>query len=86
MKRLYELHGAGMSIRRITRKLGVSRNTVRRYLRAPEVPRASSAKDARAQGETEQRLYALDAWREMPFFTDRERTAFARTEAVTLVH
>ncbi len=43
------------------------------------------SKDARAQGETEQRLYALDAWRETPFFTDRERAALAWTEAVTLV-
>ncbi|HEX7127346.1 MAG TPA: carboxymuconolactone decarboxylase family protein [Thermodesulfobacteriota bacterium] len=40
-------------------------------------------KDARAQGETEQRIYALDAWRETPFFTDRERAALAWTEAVT---
>jgi AhpD family alkylhydroperoxidase len=43
------------------------------------------SKDARANGETEQRLYALDAWRETPFFTDRERAALAWTEAVTLV-
>ena len=42
-------------------------------------------KDARANGETEQRLYALAAWRETPFFTDRERAALAWTEAVTLV-
>jgi AhpD family alkylhydroperoxidase len=42
-------------------------------------------KDARAAGETEQRLYALSAWRETPFFTDRERSALAFTEAVTLV-
>ncbi len=42
-------------------------------------------KDARAEGETEQRLYALSAWRETPFFTDRERAALAWTEAVTLV-
>ena len=42
-------------------------------------------KDARALGETEQRLYALNAWRETPFFTDRERAALAWTEAVTLV-
>ncbi len=41
--------------------------------------------DARALGETEQRLYALDAWRETPFFTDRERAALEWTEAVTLV-
>jgi AhpD family alkylhydroperoxidase len=42
-------------------------------------------KDARAHGETEQRLYALNAWRETPFFTDRERAALAWTEAVTLI-
>ncbi len=43
------------------------------------------SKDARARGETEQRLYALNAWRETPFYTDRERAALAWTEAVTLV-
>jgi AhpD family alkylhydroperoxidase len=40
-------------------------------------------KDARAIGETEQRLYALPAWRETPFFTIRERAALAFTETVT---
>ena len=43
------------------------------------------SKDARAEGESEQRLYALSAWRETPFFTDRERAALAWTEAVTLI-
>ena len=43
-------------------------------------------KDARAKGETEQRLYALDAWPETPFYTERERAALALAEAVTLVH
>ncbi len=42
-------------------------------------------KDARALGESEQRLYALSAWRETPFYTERERTALAWTEAVTLL-
>jgi AhpD family alkylhydroperoxidase len=42
-------------------------------------------KDARAAGETEQRLYALPAWRETPFFTNRERAALALTEDVTLM-
>ena len=42
-------------------------------------------KDARAQGETEQRIYALNAWRETPFFSARERAALALTVAVTLV-
>jgi AhpD family alkylhydroperoxidase len=43
------------------------------------------SKDARALGETEQRLYALDAWRETPFYSDRERAALLWTEALTLV-
>jgi len=42
-------------------------------------------KDARAAGETEQRLYALSAWRETPFYPERERPALAWTEAVTLI-
>jgi len=42
-------------------------------------------KDARAGGETEQRLYALSAWRETPFFTPRERAALEWTEALTLI-
>jgi AhpD family alkylhydroperoxidase len=42
-------------------------------------------KDARAVGETEQRIYALAAWREAPFFTDRERAALAFAETVTLL-
>jgi AhpD family alkylhydroperoxidase len=42
-------------------------------------------KDLRALGETEQRLYGLDAWRESPYYTDRERAALAWTDAVTFV-
>ena len=41
--------------------------------------------DARKGGESEQRLYALPAWREAPYFTERERAAFALTDAVTLL-
>lgn len=43
------------------------------------------SKDLRAIGETEQRLYLLDAWRESPFYTERERAAFAWAEAVTFI-
>ena len=43
------------------------------------------SKDARAKGETEQRLYGLDAWRETPYYSDRERAALEWTEALTLV-
>ena len=42
-------------------------------------------KDARKAGETEQRLYALNAWRETPFYSQRERAALAWTEALTLI-
>ena len=43
------------------------------------------SKDARARGETEQRLYELVAWRDAPFYSARERAALAWTEAVTLI-
>ena len=43
------------------------------------------SKDARAAGETEQRLYLLNAWREAPFYTARERAALAWTEALTRI-
>ena len=42
-------------------------------------------KDARAKGETEQRLYALTVWQETPFYTDRERAALLWTEKLTLI-
>lgn len=61
------------------------------YMRASQINGCAfcidmHTKDARAEGETEQRLYELDAWRETPFYTDRERAALAWTEAVTLVN
>jgi AhpD family alkylhydroperoxidase len=43
------------------------------------------SKDLRANGESEQRLYELDAWQETPFYTERERAALLWTEAVTRV-
>ena len=43
-------------------------------------------KDLRAAGETEQRLYGLDAWEESPYYTDRERAALAWAESVTNLH
>ena len=42
-------------------------------------------KDARAAGESEQRIYLLSAWREAPFYSERERAALEWTEALTLV-
>jgi len=60
------------------------------YLRASQINGCAycidmHSQDLRAAGESEQRLYLLDAWREAPFYTDRERAALAWTEAVTLV-
>ncbi|MGA8149478.1 MAG: carboxymuconolactone decarboxylase family protein [Terriglobales bacterium] len=60
------------------------------YLRASQINGCAfcidmHSKEARALGESEQRLYALDAWRETPFFTERERAALAWTEAITRV-
>lgn len=43
------------------------------------------SKDLRTQGESEQRIYSLSVWRETSFYTERERTALAFTEAVTLI-
>ena len=43
-------------------------------------------KDLRAIGEKEQRMYSLDAWRECPYYTERERAALAWTEVVTLIY
>ena len=43
-------------------------------------------KEARAKGETEQRLYGLSAWREAPYYSERERAALAWAEAVTAAH
>lgn len=59
-------------------------------LRASQINRCAYCidmhwKDLRAAGESEQRLYGLDAWRESPYYTDRERAALAWTEAVTLL-
>src|SRR5215207_9009517 len=59
-------------------------------IRAPQINGCAfcidmHTKDARAAGESEQRLYALDAWRETPFFSERERVALEWIEAVTRV-
>ncbi|RCH55793.1 carboxymuconolactone decarboxylase family protein [Mucilaginibacter hurinus] len=43
-------------------------------------------RDARKAGETEQRIYALSAWRDTPFFDEQERAVLALTEEVTLIH
>src|SRR5689334_20193193 len=60
------------------------------YLRASQINGCAFCldmhwKDLRAIGETEQRMYSLDAWRECPYYTDRERAALAWTDAVTRI-
>ena len=60
------------------------------YLRASQINGCAYCldmhwKDLRASGESEQRLYGLNAWRESPFYTNRERAALEWTEAVTLI-
>jgi len=60
------------------------------YLRASQINGCAycidmHTKDLRANGETEQRIYLLDAWRESPFYSDKERAALAWVEAVTRV-
>ena len=60
------------------------------YLRVSQINNCAycldmHSKDARALGETEQRLYLLDAWEESPFYSERERAALALTDAVTKI-
>ena len=60
------------------------------YIRASQINGCSfcidkHARDAREHGESEQRIYALNAWRETPFFTPEERAILALTEEVTLI-
>src|SRR5712691_7985138 len=60
------------------------------YLRASQINGCAYCldmhwKDLRSAGETEQRLYGLDAWEESPYYSERERAALAWTEAVTMV-
>jgi AhpD family alkylhydroperoxidase len=76
---------------------GLKQNGLEESLMALVVTRASQINgcafcldmhtaDARKRGETEQRLYLLDAWRDSPLYSDRERAALAWTEALTLLH
>jgi len=83
--------GAMMSLERYVRESGLEHSLLHLIkLRASQINGCAycidmHSKDARALGDTEQRLYALSAWREAPFFTDRERAALAWTEALTLI-
>ena len=86
-----ELGRAMLNLSAISEKAGLERQLLELVkIRASQINGCAycidmHTKDARALGETEQRIYALSAWRETPFFTDRERAALDWTEAVTLV-
>ena len=80
---------AMLGIEKYLHKSRLDRNLVNLvYLRASQINGCAYCidmhwKDLRAGGETEQRLYGLDAWRESPYYTDRERAVLGWTEAVT---
>jgi AhpD family alkylhydroperoxidase len=79
------------AVERYVRECGLERGLIELVkLRASQINGCAycvdmHTKDARANGETEQRLYAVVVWKEAPFFTERERAALAWAEAVTLV-
>src|SRR5499427_6751114 len=80
-----------LEIEKYLRKSGLDRNLLNlMYLRASQINGCAYCldmhwKDLKVAGETEQRLYGLDAWEESPYYTDRERAVLAWTEAVTNV-
>ncbi|MEO0488877.1 MAG: carboxymuconolactone decarboxylase family protein [Cyanobacteria bacterium J06659_2] len=82
---------AMMGLERYVRKSGLDKTLLELVkTRASQINRCAfcidmHTKDARYAGETEQRLYALSAWKETPFFTPQERAVLALTEAVTLI-
>lgn len=82
---------AMMELQRYTQSSGIEESLLELVkLRASQINGCAycldmHSKDARAAGESEQRIYVLSAWREGPFYSPRERAALAWTEAVTLV-
>src|SRR5580698_2702677 len=84
-------YGAMLGLEKYLQECGLERGLLHLIkLRASQLNGCSYCldmhwKDLRAIGEKEQRLYSLDAWRECPYYTDRERAALAWTEAVTLI-
>lgn len=86
-----EAYDAMLALERYLHRCGLERSLVELVkLRASQINGCAfcidmHTKDARAGGETEQRLYLLDAWRESSFYSPRERAALAWTEAVTRI-
>ncbi|NMO15785.1 carboxymuconolactone decarboxylase family protein [Pyxidicoccus fallax] len=85
------VYSAMMGLERYLNECGLEANLLHLIkLRTSQLNRCAFCidmhwKDLRAAGESEQRLYGLDAWEESPYYTDRERAALAWTEAVTLL-
>lgn len=83
--------GAMMKVHRYVERCGLERTLLELVkTRASQINGCAycldmHTQDARSLGESEQRLYALSAWRETPFYTDRERAGLAWTEAITLI-
>ncbi len=86
-----EAYKAMLGLEKYLHRSGLSRTLLDLIkIRASQINRCAfcidmHTKDARKNGKTEQRIYALNAWNETPFFTNEERAALAMTEAVTLV-
>jgi AhpD family alkylhydroperoxidase len=86
-----EVYRAMLALESVVRSSGLESNLLDLVrLRASQINGCAycidmHSKDLRTEGESEQRLYLLDAWREAPFYSDRERAALAWTEAVTLI-
>jgi AhpD family alkylhydroperoxidase len=85
------IYAPALSVAQYLQECGLEHNLLNLvYLRSSQINGCAYCldmhwKDLRASGESEQRLYSLDAWRESPFYTDRERAALQWTEAVTLI-
>jgi AhpD family alkylhydroperoxidase len=86
-----EVYRAMLALESVVKSSGLERNLLDMVkLRASQINGCAycidmHSKDLRAEGENEQRLYLLDAWREAPFYSERERAALAWTEAVTAI-
>jgi AhpD family alkylhydroperoxidase len=86
-----DAYKAHASLERYVRSCGLDKRLVElAKLRASQINQCAFCidmhwKDLRADGETEQRLYGLNAWRESPYYTDRERAALEWTEAITVL-
>jgi AhpD family alkylhydroperoxidase len=91
MKEYPEAYQAMLRLEKFVRESGIDHSLLELIkIRASQINGCAfclnmHAQDARAQGESEQRIYLLNAWREAPYYTEAERAALALTEAVTLI-